>query len=140
MCIIGQTHEAPQQVLRLLFYSLSYFIGAAGLLLSKVLAARKKNLSNAPARKNRHCSHARRCSQRPFYTPHSIWNLLVICPVLPGELKEDILEALKRTECKTIWADKCRVVLLKRCEMQRNRLSLFRGMPVACHGKKRVDL
>ena len=26
-------HEAPQQVFRLLFYSLSYFIGAAGFLL-----------------------------------------------------------------------------------------------------------
>ena len=38
VCIIGKTHEAPQQVFRLLFYSLSYFIGAAGFLLSKVLA------------------------------------------------------------------------------------------------------
>ena len=47
VCIIGKTYEAPQQVSRLLFYSLSYFIGAAGFLLSKVLAARKKNLSNA---------------------------------------------------------------------------------------------
>ena len=44
VCIIGKTHEAPQQVFRLLFYSLSYFIGAAGFLLSKVLAAREKNL------------------------------------------------------------------------------------------------
>ena len=52
MCIIGKTHEALQQVFRLLFYSLSYFIGAAGFLLSKVLTARKKNLSNARARKN----------------------------------------------------------------------------------------
>ena len=43
-----------QQVFRLLFYSLSYFIGAAGFLLSKVLAARKKNLSNARARKNKY--------------------------------------------------------------------------------------
>ena len=47
MCIIGKTHEAPQQVFRLLFYSLSYFIGAAGFLLSKVLAARMKDLPNA---------------------------------------------------------------------------------------------
>ena len=54
VCIIGKTHEAPQQVFRLLFYSLSYFIGAAGFLLSKVLAARKKNLSNARARKNKY--------------------------------------------------------------------------------------
>ena len=54
MCIIGKTHEAPQQVFWLLFYSLSYFIGAAGFLLSKVLAARKKNLSNARARKNKY--------------------------------------------------------------------------------------
>ena len=31
---------------------------------------------------------------------HLIWNLLVICPVLPVELKEqDVLEALKRAEC-----------------------------------------
>ena len=52
MCIIGKMHEAPQQVFR--FYSLSYFIGAAGFLLSKVLAARKKNLSNARARKNKY--------------------------------------------------------------------------------------
>ena len=51
---IGKIHEAPQQVFRLLFYSLSYFIGAAGLRLSKVLAARKKNLSNARARKNKY--------------------------------------------------------------------------------------
>ena len=35
VCIIGKTHEALQQVFRLLFYSLSYFIGAAGFLLSK---------------------------------------------------------------------------------------------------------
>ena len=54
MCIIGKTHEAPQQVFWLLFYSLSYFIGAAGFLLSKVLPARKKNLSNARARKNKY--------------------------------------------------------------------------------------
>jgi len=54
VCIIGKTHEAPQQVFRLLFYSLSYFIGAAGFLLSKVLAARKKDLSNARARKNKY--------------------------------------------------------------------------------------
>ena len=54
VCIIGKTHEAPQQVFHLLFYSLSYFIGAAGFLLSKVLAARKKTLSNALARKNKH--------------------------------------------------------------------------------------
>ena len=54
VCIIGKTHEARQQVFRLLFYSLTYFIGAAGLLLSKMLAARKKNLSNAHARKNKY--------------------------------------------------------------------------------------
>ena len=54
MCIIGETHESPQQVFRLLFYSLSYFIGAAGFLLSKALAARKKNLSNARGRKNKY--------------------------------------------------------------------------------------
>ena len=97
VCIIGKTHEAPQQVFRLLFYSLSYFIGAAGFLLSKVLAARKKNLSNARARKNKYTARmladslrasslvklvyftrelarrlARRCSQRPFYTPRSL--------------------------------------------------------------------
>lgn len=31
---------------------------------------------------------------------HFIWNLLVICPVLPVELKEqDVLVALKRAEC-----------------------------------------
>ena len=52
MCIIGKTHQAPQQVFWLLFYSLSYFIGTTGSLLSKVLAALKKNLSNARARKN----------------------------------------------------------------------------------------
>ena len=57
VCIIGKTHEAPQQVFRLLFYSLSYFIGAAGFLLSKVLAARKKDLSNARARKNKYTAH-----------------------------------------------------------------------------------
>ena len=33
VCIIGKTHEAPQQVFRLLFYSLLHFIGAAGFLL-----------------------------------------------------------------------------------------------------------
>ena len=33
VCIIGKTHEAPRQVFRLLFYSLSYFIGVAGFLL-----------------------------------------------------------------------------------------------------------
>ena len=33
MGIIGKMHEAPQEVFRLLFYSLSYFIGAAGFLL-----------------------------------------------------------------------------------------------------------
>ena len=55
--IIGKTHEAPQQLFRLLFYSLSYFIGAAGFLISKVLAARKKNLSNACARKNKYTAH-----------------------------------------------------------------------------------
>ena len=54
VCIIGKTHEAPQQVFQLLFYSLSYFIGAAGFLLSKVLAAREKNSSNARARKNKY--------------------------------------------------------------------------------------
>ena len=54
VCIIGKTHEAPKQVFRLLFCSLSYFIGAAGFVLSKVLAARKKNLSNARARKNKY--------------------------------------------------------------------------------------
>ena len=32
-CVIRKTHEAPQQVFRLLFYSLSCFIGAAGFLL-----------------------------------------------------------------------------------------------------------
>ena len=47
-------HEAPKKVFRLLFYPLSYFIGAAGFLLSKVLAARKKNLPNSRARKNKH--------------------------------------------------------------------------------------
>ena len=57
MCIIGKTHEAPQQVFRLLFYSLPYFIGAAGFLLSKVLASRKKDLSNAHARKNKYTAH-----------------------------------------------------------------------------------
>ena len=31
-CVIRKMHEAPQQVFRLLFYSLSYFIGAAGFL------------------------------------------------------------------------------------------------------------
>ena len=72
MCIIGKTHEAPQQVFRLLFYSLSYFIGAAGFLLSKVLAARKKNLPNARARKDKYTARIlSRCSQRPFYTPLS---------------------------------------------------------------------
>ena len=35
---MGKTREAPQQVFRLLFYPLSYFIGAAGFLLSKVVA------------------------------------------------------------------------------------------------------
>ena len=38
----------------LLFYSLSYFIGAAGFLLFKVLAARRTNFSNARARKNKY--------------------------------------------------------------------------------------
>ena len=55
--IIGKTHEAPQQVFQLLFYSLSYFIGAAGFLLSKVLDARATNLSNARARKNKFTAH-----------------------------------------------------------------------------------
>ena len=49
----GKTHEAAHQVFRLLFYSLSYLIGAAGFLHSEVLAARKKNFSNARARKNK---------------------------------------------------------------------------------------
>ena len=57
VCIIGKTHEAPQVVFRLLLYSLSYFIGASGFLLYKVLAARKKNVSNARARKNKYTAH-----------------------------------------------------------------------------------
>ena len=40
-----------------LFDSLPYFIGAAGFLLSKVLASRKKDLSNAHARKNKYTAH-----------------------------------------------------------------------------------
>ena len=36
---------------------LSYFIGAAGFLLSKVFAARKKNLSTARARKSKYTAH-----------------------------------------------------------------------------------
>ena len=59
MCIIGKTHEAPQQVFWLLFYSLSYFIGAAGFLLSKVLAVCKKNLSNACACENKYTTRMR---------------------------------------------------------------------------------
>ena len=66
MCIMGKTHEAPQQVFRLLCYPLSYFIGAAGFLLSKVLAARKKNLSDARACKNRHT--ARMLAKTILYT------------------------------------------------------------------------
>ena len=61
VCIIGTTHEPTQQVFRLLFYSLSYFIGAAGFLHSEVLAAHKKNLSNARARKNK-------CTARKDYS------------------------------------------------------------------------
>ena len=42
VCIIGKTHEAPQQVFRLLFYFLSYFIGAAAFCFLKCsLLARK---------------------------------------------------------------------------------------------------
>ena len=65
MCIVGKTHEAPQEVFRLLFYSLSYFIRAAGFLLSKVLAARKTNLSMLVLAK---INTLLACSQRPFYT------------------------------------------------------------------------
>ena len=54
VCIIGKTHEAPQQVFRLLVYSLSYIMGATGFMLSKVLAARKKPFPNARARKNKY--------------------------------------------------------------------------------------
>ena len=72
MFIIGKTHEAPQQVFRLLFYSLPYFIGAVGFLLSTVLASRKKNLSNARARKNKFTAHmladARKDHSIPFKT------------------------------------------------------------------------
>ena len=73
VCIIGKTHEAPQQVFRLLFYSLSYFIGAAGFLLSKVLAARKKNLSNARACKNEYTA----CMLAYARKDHSIPNTFV---------------------------------------------------------------
>ena len=66
VCIIGKTHEAPQQVFRLLFYSLSYFIGAAGFLVSKVLAARKKKCQMLVLAK---INTLLACSQRPFYTP-----------------------------------------------------------------------
>ena len=63
MSIIGKTHEVPQQVFRLLFYSLSYLIGAAGFLLAKVPGARKKNLSNARARKKKKKKTLLGCSQ-----------------------------------------------------------------------------
>ena len=40
---------------------------------SKVLAARKKNLTTARARKNKHSGRMlAKCSQRPFDTPHKI--------------------------------------------------------------------
>ena len=69
MCIIGKTHEAPQQVFRLLFYSLSYFIGNAGFLLSKVLASRKKNLSNARARKNKYTARMLADARKDHFIP-----------------------------------------------------------------------
>ena len=74
MCIIGKTHEAPQQVFRLLFYSLSYFFGAAGFLLSEVLAARKKNLSNARARKNKYTA-SKLADARKDYSTHLLWSV-----------------------------------------------------------------
>ena len=84
MCIIEKTHEAPQQVFRLLFYSLSYFIGAVGFLLSKVLAACKKNWSNARARKKKNTLLA--CSQMLaktiLYLSLAWWPILAILEML----------------------------------------------------------
>ena len=72
MCIIGKRHEAPQEVFWLLFYSLSYFIGAAGFLLSKALTAHKKNLSNACARKNKYTARMPAVARKDHSIPLTV--------------------------------------------------------------------
>ena len=57
LCVLSGKRTKLHIVFRLLFYSLAYFIGASGFLLYKVLAARKKNVSNARARKNKCTAH-----------------------------------------------------------------------------------
>ena len=64
--IIGKMHEAPRQVFRLLFYSLSYSIGAQAFCFLKCsLLARKSCQMLVLAKTNTLLA----CSQRPFYTP-----------------------------------------------------------------------
>ena len=70
LCVLsGKRTKLHNKYFGYYFYSLSYFIGATGFLLSKVLPARKNKLSNARARKNKYTARMLADARKDHSTP-----------------------------------------------------------------------